>query len=151
MPASLRKLSTFIVLWLPRHRPTGRSRGTTATTPQAAKSNEADLLPGSVSRLNAFVPESAAQIENLYHELLAQAETPAQGASRGTHCPSRANRNSAQVTSQELTPTRPNRNSHKRQVASSALTSQTEARTSHVEELTGTYREIGQLASALRD
>ena len=37
--------------------PTGSSRGTTATAPQATKSNEADLLPGSVSRLNAFVPE----------------------------------------------------------------------------------------------
>jgi len=54
---------------------TGKSRGATATSPQAAKSNEADLLPGSMSRLNAFVPERAAQIENLYHELLAQAET----------------------------------------------------------------------------
>jgi O-antigen biosynthesis protein len=55
--------------------PRGRSGGARTTAPSAAKSNEADLLPGSVSRLNAFVPERMAQIENLYHELLAQAET----------------------------------------------------------------------------
>ena len=53
----------------------GKSRRAPTTAPQAAKSDEADLLPGSVSRLNAFVPERMAQIENLYHELLAQAET----------------------------------------------------------------------------
>jgi GT2 family glycosyltransferase/glycosyltransferase involved in cell wall biosynthesis len=53
--------------------PTGKNRA--ATAPQAAKSDEADLLPGAVSRLNSFVPESAARIENLYHELLAQTET----------------------------------------------------------------------------
>jgi len=41
---------------------------------QAAKSQEADLLPGAVTRLNAFVPERIAQIEHLYRELLAQAE-----------------------------------------------------------------------------
>jgi GT2 family glycosyltransferase len=34
-----------------------------------------DLLPGSVSRLNTFVPERIAQIEHLYRELLAQAES----------------------------------------------------------------------------
>jgi len=34
-----------------------------------------DLLSGSVSRLNVFVPERIAQIEQLYGELLAQAET----------------------------------------------------------------------------
>jgi O-antigen biosynthesis protein len=55
--------------------PTGDSRGTMATSTQAAKSNEPALLPGSVSRLNASVPERMAQIENLYRELLAQAET----------------------------------------------------------------------------
>jgi GT2 family glycosyltransferase len=33
-----------------------------------------DLLPGSVSRLNTFVPERIAQIEHLNRELLAQAE-----------------------------------------------------------------------------
>ncbi|HWH91393.1 MAG TPA: glycosyltransferase, partial [Candidatus Binatia bacterium] len=41
---------------------------------EAEKSNDADLLPGSVSRLNAFVPDRIAQIENLYRELLAQAD-----------------------------------------------------------------------------
>ena len=34
-----------------------------------------DLLPGSISRLNTFVPERIAQIEHLYRELLAQAES----------------------------------------------------------------------------
>ena len=53
----------------------GKNRATTATAPQAAKSDEADLLLGAVSRLNSFIPESAARIENLYHELLAQVET----------------------------------------------------------------------------
>jgi GT2 family glycosyltransferase len=52
----------------------GRSRRAPTTVPQTAKSTEADLLPGSVSRLNAFVPDRIAQIENLYRELLAQAE-----------------------------------------------------------------------------
>ena len=55
--------------------PRERSRGTRMTAPQAVKSDEPDLLPGSVSRLNASVPERMAQIENLYRELLAQAET----------------------------------------------------------------------------
>ena len=45
-----------------------------ATALQAEKSQEADLLPGAVSRLNAFVPERMAQIEQLYSELLAQTE-----------------------------------------------------------------------------
>ena len=39
-----------------------------------AKSDEAELLPGSVSRVNGFVPERIAQIEHLYRELLEQAE-----------------------------------------------------------------------------
>ena len=55
--------------------PRERTRGTRMTDPQAVKSDEPDLLPGSVSRLNASVPERMAQIENLYRELLAQAET----------------------------------------------------------------------------
>jgi GT2 family glycosyltransferase len=38
------------------------------------KSDHAELLPGSVSRVNAFVPEKIAQIEHLYRELLLQAE-----------------------------------------------------------------------------
>ena len=37
-------------------------------------SSSDDLLPGSVSRLNAFVPERIAHIEQLYGKLLAQAE-----------------------------------------------------------------------------
>ena len=45
---------------------------TPVTTHQAAKSHE--LLPGAVTRLNAFVPERIAQIEQLYQEFLAQAE-----------------------------------------------------------------------------
>ena len=40
--------------------------------------DEADLLSGSVSRLNAFVPERMAQIENLYRELLAASGSSAQ-------------------------------------------------------------------------
>ena len=40
-----------------------------------ASSTADDLLPGSVSRLHTFVPERIAQIEQLYCELLAQAET----------------------------------------------------------------------------
>jgi GT2 family glycosyltransferase/glycosyltransferase involved in cell wall biosynthesis len=49
-------------------------RGRTAKTSLGAKTEEPDLLPGAVSRLNSFVPERIAQIENLYRELLAQAE-----------------------------------------------------------------------------
>jgi len=47
---------------------------TEATGHQPAKSHEAGLLPGAVTRLNAFVPERIAQIEHLYQEFLAQAE-----------------------------------------------------------------------------
>ena len=54
--------------------PRGRKKGRTAKAQQRAKTKEADLLPGAVSRLNAFVPERIAQIEHLYRELLAQAE-----------------------------------------------------------------------------
>jgi O-antigen biosynthesis protein len=43
-------------------------------TAEAANSKETDLLPGAVSRVNAFVPERIAQIEELYQKLLAQAE-----------------------------------------------------------------------------
>jgi GT2 family glycosyltransferase len=42
--------------------------------PATTKSDDAELLPGSVSRINTFVPERIAQIEHLYGELLAQAE-----------------------------------------------------------------------------
>src|SRR5215472_6305082 len=40
-----------------------------------ASSTADDLLPGSISRLQTFVPERIAQIEQLYRELLEQAET----------------------------------------------------------------------------
>jgi O-antigen biosynthesis protein len=53
---------------------TGRNKGKMAKSRQAGDPNEADLLQGSVTRLNAFVPERMAQIEHLYQELLAQAE-----------------------------------------------------------------------------
>jgi GT2 family glycosyltransferase/glycosyltransferase involved in cell wall biosynthesis len=53
---------------------TGRNKGKMAKSRQAGDPNEADLLQGSVTRLNAFVPERIAQIEHLYQELLAQAE-----------------------------------------------------------------------------
>src|SRR4029077_13934375 len=51
-----------------------RKKAAAATAPQTAKSGEADLLSGAVSRLNASVPERMAQIEQLYSELLAQTE-----------------------------------------------------------------------------
>ncbi|PWT83765.1 MAG: hypothetical protein C5B58_06000 [Acidobacteria bacterium] len=50
------------------------SKAPMANAQQAAKPKERDLLPGAVTRLNAFVPERIAQIEQLYQELLAQAE-----------------------------------------------------------------------------
>ena len=43
------------------------------STPRA-RSDETDLLPGAVSRLDVFVPDRFVQIEHLYGELLAQAE-----------------------------------------------------------------------------
>src|SRR6266478_7763106 len=51
-----------------------RNKGKVAKSPETGSADEADLLPGSVSWLNAFVPERIAQIEHLYRELLAQAE-----------------------------------------------------------------------------
>jgi len=53
---------------------TGRNKGKTAKNREAGDPNETDLLQGSVTRLNAFVPERIAQVEHLYQELLAQAE-----------------------------------------------------------------------------
>jgi GT2 family glycosyltransferase len=53
---------------------TGRNKGKMAKSRETGSPGEANLLPGSVSRLNAFVPERIAQIEHLYRELLAQAE-----------------------------------------------------------------------------
>ena len=101
--------------------PAGKSTGTTTTVPQASKSNE-DLLPGSVSRLNAFVPERIGQIEELYRELLAQAE--------GRH------KKQVEELSVHLEQTEAR---HKAQIEElSAHLVQTEARhKSHVEELTG--------------
>src|SRR5947207_1535255 len=54
--------------------PTGRNKGNMAKSRETGSPDEADWLPGSVTRLNAFVPERIAQIEHLYQELLAQAE-----------------------------------------------------------------------------
>jgi GT2 family glycosyltransferase/glycosyltransferase involved in cell wall biosynthesis len=51
-----------------------RGDKTAAAIQGTVKLDEADLLSGAVSRLNAFVPERIAQIEELYRELLAQAE-----------------------------------------------------------------------------
>src|SRR5205814_1012908 len=51
-----------------------KEKGSLAKSDRRGKSDEVDLLPGAVSRLNAFVPDRLAQIEHLYGELLAQAE-----------------------------------------------------------------------------
>ena len=53
---------------------TGRNKGKMAKSRESGSPDEANLLQGSVTRLNAFVPERIAQIEHLYRELLAQAE-----------------------------------------------------------------------------
>ena len=53
---------------------TKTAQGTRSRSHDATSSDEADLLPGSVSRLNALVPERHVQIEHLYGELLAQTE-----------------------------------------------------------------------------
>jgi GT2 family glycosyltransferase/glycosyltransferase involved in cell wall biosynthesis len=45
-----------------------------AKSGRRVKSTESDILPGSVSRLDAFIPDRFAQIEHLYGELLAQTE-----------------------------------------------------------------------------
>jgi GT2 family glycosyltransferase/glycosyltransferase involved in cell wall biosynthesis len=51
------------------------SRGKSENADMAkASSSPNDLLPGSTSRLNTFVPERMAQIERLYSDLLAQAD-----------------------------------------------------------------------------
>jgi GT2 family glycosyltransferase len=49
-------------------------KGKITKAPQITKRRDSDLLPGSVSRLNAFVPERIAHIEHLYRELVAQVE-----------------------------------------------------------------------------
>jgi GT2 family glycosyltransferase/glycosyltransferase involved in cell wall biosynthesis len=53
--------------------PTRRKTSAAKSVP-GAKSDETDLLPGAVSRLDSFVPDRFAQIEHLYGELLAQTE-----------------------------------------------------------------------------
>ena len=50
-----------------------RGKPENACTPEVSSSAN-ELLPGSISRLNTFVPERLAQIEHLYRELLTQAE-----------------------------------------------------------------------------
>jgi GT2 family glycosyltransferase/glycosyltransferase involved in cell wall biosynthesis len=64
-----------------------------------ASSSADDLLPGSVSRLHTFVPERIAQIEELYRELLEQAETrhKAQVEELSAHVASTEERHKAQV------------------------------------------------------
>ena len=54
--------------------PGNKAQMAKAPSGRRARSDEPELLPGSVSRVNAFVPERIAQIEHLYLELLAQAE-----------------------------------------------------------------------------
>ena len=46
------------------------NKGRITKAPQTAKSGETDLLPGAVSRLNAFVPEDNAEIQQLRERLL---------------------------------------------------------------------------------
>jgi len=50
------------------------AKGKAGRTSQRAEPKERDLLPGAVTRLNAFIPERISQIEDLYRELLTQAE-----------------------------------------------------------------------------
>jgi len=52
----------------------GARKGKAAKARQTAKPAETDLLPGAVSRLNAFVPERIGQIEDLYRKLVEQTE-----------------------------------------------------------------------------
>ncbi len=54
--------------------PSVTNKGSATAAQQVVDPHEADLLPGAVSRLNAFVPERMVQIERLYGELLTQAE-----------------------------------------------------------------------------
>ena len=53
--------------------PARRKRSMARPVP-GAQSHETDLLPGAVSRVDCFVPDRFAQIEQLYGELLAQTE-----------------------------------------------------------------------------
>src|SRR6266480_7390633 len=51
-----------------------RRKPSVAKPGRRVESTESDILPGSVSRLDAFIPDRFAQIEHLYGELLAQTE-----------------------------------------------------------------------------
>lgn len=51
-----------------------KAKPSVAESDRPVKSHETDLLPGAVSRLDSFVPDRFVQIEQLYGELLAQAE-----------------------------------------------------------------------------
>jgi len=51
-----------------------RRKASVAKPDGGVKSMESDILPGSVSRLDAFIPDRFAQIEHLYGDLLAQTE-----------------------------------------------------------------------------
>jgi len=51
-----------------------RRKASVAKPDRGVKSTESDILPGSVSRLDAFIPDRFAQIEHLYGDLLAQTE-----------------------------------------------------------------------------
>ncbi len=51
-----------------------REKGSVAKSISATKPHDRDLLPGAVSRLDPFIPDRFAQLENLYSELLAQTE-----------------------------------------------------------------------------
>src|SRR6266480_799242 len=51
-----------------------RRKPSVAKPGRRVESTESDILPGSVSRLDAFIPDRLAQIEHLYGDLLAQTE-----------------------------------------------------------------------------
>jgi GT2 family glycosyltransferase len=51
-----------------------RRKASVAKSTRPVKSTDSDILPGSVSRLDAFIPDRFTQIEHLYGELLAQTE-----------------------------------------------------------------------------
>ena len=53
---------------------TSGRKASVAKSGRRLKSIESDILPGSVSRLDAFIPDRLAQIEHLYGELLEQTE-----------------------------------------------------------------------------
>ena len=114
-----------------------KNRGARTTDSHSMKSNEADLLPGSVSRLNSFVPESAARIEDLYQELLAQAETrhKAQVEELSAHLAQTETRHRSEA-----------RTRHSQLEELSAHLAQTETRhRSQLEELSAHYERVNQL------